>query len=218
MPLMPVFKLDASQSAGTIPISVRRLRSLRAVCMPGHKGLLGPQGTGMLILSNPDDLPRPLLQGGTGSASSSLEQPAFLPDRLESGTPNVPGIAGLHAGMQFLLEQGIDAIHRHERDCIQTCVAVLRTIPNLEVFAAEEPERQAGVLSIRIPNQPSEILAQALADQGVCVRGGLHCAPLAHQSAHTQTTGTVRLSVGPYNTRLEIQRTAEILQELVGKM
>lgn len=210
--------LDASQSAGTIPISVRRLRSLRAVCMPGHKGLLGPQGTGILILSNPDDLPRPLLQGGTGSASSSLEQPAFLPDRLESGTPNVPGIAGLHAGMKFLLEQGIDAIHRHEQDCIQTCIATLRTIPNLEVFAAEEPERQAGVLSIRIPNQPSEILAQALADQGVCVRGGLHCAPLAHQSAHTQTTGTVRLSVGPYNTRLEMQRTAEILQELVGKM
>ncbi len=210
--------LDASQSAGTIPISVHRLRSLRAVCMPGHKGLLGPQGTGMLILSNPDDLPRPLLQGGTGSASSSLEQPAFLPDRLESGTPNVPGIAGLHAGMQFLLEQGIDAIHRHERDCIQTCIAALRTIPNLEVFAAEEPERQAGVLSIRIPNQSSEILAQALADRGVCVRGGLHCATLAHQSAHTQTTGTVRLSVGPYNTRLEMQRTAEISQELVGKM
>ena len=209
--------LDASQSAGILPISVRQLGSLCAVCMPGHKGLLGPQGTGILILPG-EKLPRPLLQGGTGSASSSLEQPAFLPDRLESGTPNVPGIAGLYAGIRYLLDRGVESIRRHEASCLQACVSSLTTIPNLEIFSSDIPERQAGVLSIRLPQQSSEILAQALADREVCVRGGLHCAPLAHKSVGTETTGTVRLSFGPYNTSGEILQACEIIRDVVSKM
>lgn len=206
--------LDASQSAGVLPIRVSALGSLCAVCMPGHKGLLGPQGTGILILPG-NKLPRPLLQGGTGSASSSMKQPAFLPDRLESGTPNVPGIAGLDAGMRYLLETGVDNIRSHEHACLQACIQACREIPGLILYAADEEQRQAGVLSIRLPDESSEILAQMLAEHDVCVRGGLHCAPLAHRSAGTENTGTVRFSFGPYNTLEEVQRMAEILRSLL---
>lgn len=207
--------LDASQSAGVIPLDLQQLRSVCAVCMPGHKGLLGPQGTGLLILPG-DTLPVPLIQGGTGSASASLEQPAFLPDRLESGTPNVPGIAGLCAGLEFLLTYGIERIQAEEQALKNQLVVWLQTIPELEVFFAPDTACQAGVVSVRVPGQSSEILAQALAEHDVCVRAGLHCAPLAHHSAGTERTGTIRFSISPYNTSFEIAQTIQILHDILG--
>lgn len=209
--------LDASQSAGAIPLNLHMLSSVCAVCMPGHKGLMGPQGTGLLILPR-DDIPVPLLQGGTGSASFSLEQPAFLPDRLESGTPNVPGIAGLAAGIRFLLETGVSKICVHEQELMKIFLSLLHTMPKLEIFAADNPNCQAGLVSVRIPGTSSELLAQALASQDVCVRGGLHCAPLAHRSAQTDTTGTVRFSFSPYTTADELTQTVRILREILYEM
>lgn len=209
--------LDASQSAGAVPLDLHVLGSLCAVCMPGHKGLLGPQGTGLLILPR-GDMPIPLLQGGTGSASFSLEQPAFLPDRLESGTPNVPGISGLAAGIRFLLEADVAKIYLREQHLISEFSAMLRTVPSLEVFAAENPACQSGLVSVRIPGESSELLAQALAARDICVRGGLHCAPLAHRSAQTDTTGTVRFSLNPYTTADELTQTVQVLREILCEM
>ena len=185
--------------------------------MPGHKGLLGPQGTGLLILPR-GDMPIPLLQGGTGSASFSLEQPAFLPDRLESGTPNVPGISGLAAGIRFLLEADVAKIYLREQHLMSEFSAMLRTVPSLEVFAAENPVCQSGLVSVRIPGESSELLAQALAARDICVRGGLHCAPLAHRSAQTDTTGTVRFSLSPYTTADELTQTVQVLREILCEM
>lgn len=201
--------LDASQSAGVLDVSL--LPSILAICMPGHKGLLGPQGTGLLLLA-PDTNPVPLLQGGTGSASADLAQPEFFPDRLESGTPNIPGIAGLDAAMRFVLEMGTEEIRKREEALRRILVAGLRTIPRLEVFASDSG--QSAVVSVRIPGVPSERIAQALSERDVCVRAGLHCAPLAHETAGTEETGTVRFSFGIYNTAEEMEQTVSYIQKI----
>lgn len=205
--------LDASQSAGVLDVSF--LPSIRAICMPGHKGLLGPQGTGLLLLSPSAD-PIPLLQGGTGSASADLVQPRFFPDRLESGTPNIPGIAGLDAAIRFVLQMGTAEIRAQEESLRQLLVMGLRTIPRLDVFASDAG--QSAVVSVRIPGMPAEQLAQALSERDVCVRAGLHCAPLAHETASTALTGTVRFSCGIYNTAEEMEQTVSYLQEIAQKL
>lgn len=194
--------LDASQAAGVLDLAF--LPSIRAICMPGHKGLMGPQGTGMLLLA-PEADPTPLLQGGTGSASSDFEQPEFFPDRLESGTPNIPGIAGLDAAMQFILEIGMEEIRSREEMLRKTLADGLGAIPRLTVFASDVG--QSAVISVCMDGVPSEILAQALSGSDICVRAGLHCAPLAHKTAGTEATGTVRFSLGIYNTKAEIEQT-----------
>lgn len=202
--------LDASQSAGVLDVSL--LPSVQAVCMPGHKGLLGPQGTGLLLLA-PDADPVPLLQGGTGSASADLVQPEFFPDRLESGTPNIPGIAGLDAAMRFVLQMGTEEIRKQEEALRRILVKGLRTIPRLAVFASDCG--QSAVVSVRIPGVPSEQIAQALSERDICVRAGLHCAPLAHETAQTEETGTVRFSFGIYNTPEEMEQTVSEMQKIV---
>lgn len=181
------FVVDAAQSAGIFPV---RLKALGAdfIAMPGHKGLLGPQGTGMLLCAR---LPEPLLCGGTGSDSRSAEMPAWLPDRAEAGTLNVPGIAGLRAGMQELRRVGIDHIARREIQAARQCAAGLRDM-GCRVFSGRE---QGGTVSF-VPAMDCEEMAQKLARQGIAVRAGLHCAPLAHESAGTLETGTVRVSFG----------------------
>lgn len=202
--------LDASQSAGILDITF--LPSIKAICMPGHKGLMGPQGTGMLLLA-PDTDPVPLLQGGTGSVSSDLEQPAFFPDRLESGTPNIPGIAGLDAAMRFVLRMGTAEIREQEEMLRKLLADGLQAIPRLDVFASDQ--EQSAVISVRIAGVPSEILAQELSDADICVRAGLHCAPLAHSTAGTDTTGTVRFSLGIYNTEAEIDQAVLQMHKIV---
>lgn len=207
--------LDASQSAGVLPISVSLLKSLLAVCIPGHKGLLGPQGTGMLILPR-EQLPEPLMQGSTGSTSANLDQPLFLPDLLEIGTPNIPGIAGLDAAMRWILEYGTESIQRQASALITSLAESLQTIDNLDIFY--HPTQQTGILSIRIPGQYSEICAQALTEKDVCVRAGLHCAPIAHQTVGTEQTGTIRFSVGIFNTPEEINDVSVILQNVLSDL
>lgn len=208
--------LDASQSAGVLDIDVTRLHSCAAVCMPGHKALYGPQGTGVLLALS-DALQKPLMQGGTGSVSSDIRQPDFLPDRFESGTLNAHGIAGLAEGVRFVRRVEPEAIWRHERGLLRVLCKGLREIEGCEVFAAEEEREQAGVLSFRQRGMACEDVAEALAARGICVRAGLHCAPLAHRSAGTLGTGTVRLSVGYWNTLAETRAFLEQYGEIVIK-
>ncbi len=190
------FILDAAQSAGTLNVKLGELGA-DYIAMPGHKGLLGPQGTGLLLCGGK---PAPLLAGGTGSESRSQAMPAFLPDRLEAGTLNVPGIAGLSAGLAYIRRVGTDAIFRREQEAAALCIPALRR-QGYRVFAGAH---QSATVSI-LPDMDCEAAAQALAAQGVAVRAGLHCAPLAHESAGTLETGTVRISFGHDASARQVQ-------------
>ena len=181
------FILDAAQSAGTLPVSLKKLRAA-FIAMPGHKGLLGPQGTGLLLCGAEA---KPLLYGGTGSESAIQEMPDYLPDRLEPGTLNVPGFAGLREGLRYLNRVGVDRVHRQEHTQMQRCADGLRKL-GMRVFSGSH---QAATVSF-LPGMDCEEAAQLLAQQGIAVRAGLHCAPYAHESAGTLKTGTVRLSFG----------------------
>lgn len=196
------FILDAAQSAGSEDIDLELLGAAY-IAMPGHKGLQGPMGTGMLLCG---DTPLPLIYGGTGTESASREMPEYLPERLEAGTVNVPGIAGLEAGMDWVISRGLKNIRRRETDQAHRCVAGLRKL-GMEVFAGED---QGSTVSF-VPTGDCEILAEELGKHGVCVRAGLHCAGLAHESAGTLETGTVRVSFGPRSDRRQTDRFLEIL-------
>ncbi|HIV68617.1 MAG TPA: aminotransferase class V-fold PLP-dependent enzyme [Candidatus Butyricicoccus stercorigallinarum] len=208
--------LDASQSAGVLPLDVSQLPSLAAVCMPGHKGLYGPPGTGLLLWLS-DDAPHPLLPGGTGSDSERTDMPALLPDRLESGTHNVAGIAGLFEGMKFVQRVGVYELLRHERALCGVAAEALRDIPGIVPLLSPQPHRQSGVLSFFSRQLPAETVAQRLAEQGICVRAGLHCAPLAHTTAGTARTGTVRISPGWFQTERQMRRFAGRIARISGK-
>ena len=192
---MPLI-VDASQSAGSVPLSFRQLGA-EFVAMPGHKGLYGPQGTGLLLCSGTAE---PLFYGGTGSASRLQTMPEFLPDRLEAGTQNMPGIAGLAEGLRFVRRKGVARIGSHEQHLIGRMAAALERIEGIEVFAASAADSQAGVLSFRHRRIDCEELGDRLARRGIAVRAGLHCAPLAHQSAGTLESGTVRASVSAFTS------------------
>lgn len=181
------FILDAAQSAGSLPVSMKELKA-DFIAMPGHKGLLGPQGTGLLLCAGDG---QPLLQGGTGSESAIQEMPEYLPDRLEPGTLNVPGFAGLREGLRYLNRIGVASIHHREHDQMETCIRGLKQL-GMKVFSGPH---QAATVSF-LPGMDCEDAAEILAKQGVAVRAGLHCAPYAHECAGTLKTGTVRISFG----------------------
>ena len=203
--------LDASQSAGCLPVRQDRLKAA-FIAMPGHKGLYGPQGTGLLICGSD---PRPLLEGGTGSASARQTMPDFLPDRLEAGTHNMPGIAGLLMGLRYVRTRGTEAILRRERGLIRSAALGLGALPGVRVFTADDPLDQAGVLSFQIAGRDCEEVGEYLGRRGIAVRAGLHCAPAAHQSAGTLEAGTVRVSVSDFNTRAEIAQLVRAVSQLI---
>ena len=206
------FIIDASQSAGMLTLDMAALGAA-FIAMPGHKGLYGPQGTGVLLCGK--DVPvRTLLEGGTGSLSMQQEMPDFLPDRLEAGTHNMPGIAGLLAGVRFVRQLGPENICREERLLAHQAAEGLRRVPGLTVHALPDLAAQAGVLSIIPEQMDAEALGAALAERGIAVRVGLHCAPLAHRTAGTLNTGTVRLSFSHWNTREEVDRLLEAVGEI----
>ena len=181
------FIVDAAQSAGAIPVSLEALGA-EFIAMPGHKGLLGPQGTGILLCR---DSAQPLLYGGTGSESIRQDMPDYLPDRLEAGTLNVPGFAGLREGLRYLNRVGIASIHNREHRQMEKCIKGLKQL-GMQVFSGPH---QAATVSF-LPGMDGEEAAEMLAKQGIAVRAGLHCAPYAHVSAGTLQTGTVRVSFG----------------------
>ena len=197
------FILDAAQSAGAVPIDFEKLGA-DFIAMPGHKGLLGPMGTGLLLCGR---LPKPLLMGGTGSESESQRMPAFLPDRAEAGTANVPGFAGLEAGIRLVLQEGPEAIGRRE---VALAARTARELQELgyEVFAGPH---QLGTVSFR-----GKTDCQTLCDSlpGIALRAGLHCAPLAHRSAGTLETGTVRVSFGWNSTEADAWGLLKEIQDI----
>lgn len=203
--------VDASQAAGVLELDMQRLGAAFAA-MPGHKSLFGPQGTGLLLCGFPAE---PLLYGGSGSDSLEQSMPAYLPDRLEAGTHNVCGIAGLLAGMEYVREKGMHEILREERELLRQSVEALSDT-GLQLFVGD-PTLQCGVLSLRCPEIDCETLASRLAERGVCVRSGLHCAPLGHESAGTLETGTVRLSYSPMLDSAQISRACDILRETISR-
>ena len=203
--------LDASQSAGSLALDFDGLGCAFAA-MPGHKGLLGPQGTGILLCGGEKAVP--LLEGGTGSESASEEMPDFLPDRLEAGTHNMPGIAGLLAGLRWLGRHGEEELLRQERRMLALLSDALSDCRDICQFRAKCEETQSGVLSVRFRDLDCEEAAELLGKSGVSVRAGLHCAPLAHRTAGTIGSGTVRLSFSPFITEGEALRAAEILRRV----
>ena len=208
-----LFVVDAAQTAGVLPLDMEA-DHIDFLCVAGHKGLYGPQGTGVLLCGK--DVPvRTLLEGGTGSISIQQEMPDFLPDRLEAGTHNMPGIAGLLAGVRFVRQLGPEAICAGERQLTFQAAEGLRRLPGLQVFALPDLAAQAGVLSIVPEHMDAEALGAALADRGIAVRAGLHCAPLAHRTAGTLDTGTVRLSFSHWNTREEVSRFLVAMGEIL---
>ena len=181
------FILDGAQSAGILPIDFRQLGA-EFIAMPGHKGLLGPQGTGLLLCAGNA---QPLLYGGTGSESLRQDMPELLPERLEAGTQNVAGIAGLNAGMKYIRRVGMARIYETQRRQAKRCAEGLKEL-GFSVFSGPH---QAGTVSFLPPGDCEETAAD-LARRGIALRAGLHCAPLAHESAGTLDTGTLRVSFG----------------------
>ncbi|MBQ7778483.1 MAG: aminotransferase class V-fold PLP-dependent enzyme [Oscillibacter sp.] len=204
--------IDASQSAGILPLDMQAL-SADFVAMPGHKGLYGPQGTGLLLCGGRET--KPLLEGGTGSISVQQEMPDFLPDRLEAGTHNIPGIAGLLEGIRFVRQQGTDRICGHERLLAQMAAEGLRELPGVRVFARPDLADQAGVVSFTVEGKDVEEVGRMLGERDIAVRAGTHCAPLAHRSAGTLESGTVRLSFSAWNTPAEILQFLSAMEEIV---
>jgi cysteine desulfurase family protein len=189
------FLVDAAQTAGAVPIDVEAM-NIDMLAFPGHKGLLGPQGTGGLYVRE-SILLEPLKMGGTGSDSESPLQPAFTPDRYESGTLNSPGIAGLNEGVKYLLQRGVGEIQRRERTFTERLLGGLAEIPRVRLYGPANPSERTGVVSFNIEGRDPVTVADQL-DRGfeIACRAGLHCAYLAHQTQGTARTGTVRFSLG----------------------
>ncbi len=208
------FLLDASQSAGILPVRMDVLQAA-FIAMPGHKGLYGPQGTG-LLLCNHEVLP--LLYGGTGSLSKLQTMPDMLPDRLESGTHNMPGIAGLLEGIRYVQRTGVEKIAAHERRLTAQAVELLRNTEGIRLFWCDGFRHQTGVLSFIVEGVDCEEMGEAMASRGIALRAGLHCAPLAHRTVGTLKTGTIRFSPSAFNTSAQVMQFAQILQSTLCKM
>ncbi|HTF57361.1 MAG TPA: aminotransferase class V-fold PLP-dependent enzyme [Planctomycetota bacterium] len=208
-----VLLLDASQTAGVVPIDVRA-QQLDLVAFPGHKGCLGPMGTGVLYVRAGLSL-RPFREGGTGFAAESELQPEAMPFRLEGGTPNAHGLAGLAAGLEFLEREGVAKIGAHERDLALRFAEEARRIPGITVWSGRSPAKQIGPVSLSIQGrEPGEVGAALDERYGIACRPGLHCAPGTHRFLGTFPKGTVRFSFGYFNTPADVAAAAGALREI----
>lgn len=209
------FCLDAAQTAGHIPIDFCALR-LSALCVPGHKGLLGPSGIGALLLA-PDFAKAlcPIISGGTGSASDSERQPEYMPDRFESGTPNIPGIYGLSAALDFLLQYDVASIAAHDRTLCTQLLSGLREMKRIRVVGPPTTTNRVGVVSVDFLGIDNAEAADRLEREfGILTRCGLHCAPAAHKTLGTFPQGTVRFSLGLYHTHEDIEAALAAIQKV----
>ncbi|MNW32909.1 Cysteine desulfurase [compost metagenome] len=199
-----VVLLDAAQTAGLYPIDVGSM-GIDMLAFPGHKGLLGPQGTGGLYISPKLDL-EPLLHGGTGSQSEEPEQPLVRPDRYEAGTSNTVGVAGLGAAVKYVMEQGVERIYEHEWNLTQTIMRELKGIPGISLLGPNIGQPRTGLVSFNAQGHDAAEMAFNLdRDFGIAVRAGYHCTPLGHKTAGTSSGGAVRASVGHTTTEEEIE-------------
>jgi len=209
------FVLDAAQTAGHIDIDFEGW-GLSALAAPGHKGLLGPSGIGILLLR--DDFAKlldPLIAGGTGSASDSEYLPSYLPDRFESGTPNLPGIYGLAASMEFLTNQGLSKLFAHEMQLCQRFMEGLKDIPGAVVCGPQGLDNRVGVISLDFAGQDNAEVAYRLETEfGILTRCGLHCAPSAHKTLDTFPRGTVRFSLGFASTEADVDGALAAIRQV----
>jgi len=210
-----IFVVDSSQTAGSVPIDVIRT-GMDILCFTGHKSLLGPQGTGgFYIRKGLEDLVPPLIRGGTGSASEFEEQPDFLPDRFESGTPNAIGLAGLAAGIRFVLASGIERTREKEMHLTRRFLEGMAGIPGTILYGPQDAGQRTAVVSFNVRGiSPSEIAFELDEQFAVLSRPGLHCAPAAHRTIGTFPEGTVRFSFGHSTTEDEIRRGLEAVAHL----
>lgn len=205
--------VDAAQTAGTYPVDVGEM-GIDMLAFPGHKGLLGPQGTGGLYI-NPELELEPLIHGGTGSRSEDPEMPSVRPDRYEAGTPNTPGIAGLNEGVKVVLQETVPVIHARERKLVQRLMAGLSELPGIEILGPDFNEERTGIVSFVLRNaECSEVAYMLDKHYGIAVRAGYHCTPLAHHSAGTLESGAVRASVGFYTTESDVDRMIDAMKEI----
>lgn len=207
--------VDAAQTAGAYPIDVEEL-GIDFLAFTGHKSLFGPQGTGGLYV-RPGLKLKPLLRGGTGSRSEEDKQPEFMPDRLESGTPNTVGVAGLRAGAKFILEEGLGKIVKHKKELTLKFLEGLKEIKGVTVYGKKKAEDRAAIVSLNIAGKMCSEVGQVLDEKyGILVRCGLHCAPWAHQTLGTHPQGTVRFSFGYFNTPADVDLALSALAEIAG--
>ena len=206
------FILDAAQSAGHLDVNIARFGA-DAICVPGHKGLLGPQGVGMLILGKKTVL-NTVIEGGSGVNSLDPDMPPDPPERYEAGTLPLPAILGMREGLRCVSEQGVDSIRTHEQLLWSRLAARLRETPHITVAV---PHTAGSVLLFHAENLPSEILAAELDERGFCLRAGFHCAAIAHRTLGTPPGGAVRASFGRENTIGEIDALADAVREIVSE-
>jgi cysteine desulfurase / selenocysteine lyase len=210
------FLVDAAQSVGHLPIDVQA-DGIDLLTFPGHKGLLGPLGTGALyIRPGMEGQLRPLRFGGTGSISEQQSQPTFMPDRFEAGSHNAIGIAGLSAGVAWILRKGIKALYEHDQNLCKTFMEGVDGVEGLRYLGPQGIRHRMGVFSVQIDGMaPLQLAAQLETEYGILTRAGLHCAPLAHTHLGTiAARGTTRLSFGPFLNLPEIQYAADALAKM----
>lgn len=212
------FIVDSAQTAGVWPIHMKEMQ-IDALCFTGHKGLLGPQGIGGFIIKEEMvSLIEPLLSGGTGSISHTEEIPAFMPDRFEPGTMNLPGIIGLREGLLWLKENGMDKVRAHELELTEQFLKGLEPLEEkglIRIIGKKDCENRTGVVSIQtLKKELSEAAYELDADYGIMTRVGLHCAPSAHKTLGTYPTGTIRFSFGWWNTKEQVLKALKALEEI----
>jgi selenocysteine lyase/cysteine desulfurase len=213
-----LYLVDAAQTVGHVPLDVRRM-GCHFLAAPGHKGLLGPLGSGILYVApGAEEQLESLRQGGTGTESEEDRQPSALPHKYEAGNLNVPAMAGLGAGVAWLQDRGVEEIHHQESDLVGRLIDGFRQIEGVTVFGPREIARRAGVVSIAIEGCPPQEAAVMLdTAHRIQTRPGLHCAPLMHRALGTlERGGALRFSVGPFNTRQEIDRAVEAVAEIAA--
>ncbi|MDD4801544.1 MAG: aminotransferase class V-fold PLP-dependent enzyme [Syntrophomonas sp.] len=210
-----VFMVDSSQTAGILNVDVVK-QNIDILAFTGHKGLFGPQGTGGLYIKPGLEI-RPLKEGGTGSMSEYLEQPGFMPDCLESGTPNTPGIAGLLAGVEYIQETGREKIEEHEQRLINMLMAGMQEIRGVLLYGPPDSTQRTAVLLFNIKGMDcGDVSLRLDYEYGIITRSGLHCAPLGHRTLGTLEMGACRLSPGYFNTEADIKRVLEAVYNIAS--
>ena len=209
-----IFIVDAAQTAGVYDIDVEAM-NIDILVFPGHKSLLAPQGTGAIYIKEGVCIDC-IKQGGTGSASESLVQPDIMPDKFESGTPNTPGIAGLGRGVKFIMDKGMENIRKHEQELTRYFLDGLSKIEEVIVYGPNDSQKQVPVVSINIKEADSSEVGYLLDSEfDIAVRTGLHCAPLAHETIGTLESGTIRFSIGYFNTHEDIDKALDAIKIII---
>lgn len=213
------FVIDAAQTSGVIDVDMQKLNA-DAICFTGHKSLLGPQGIGGFIINERmHPLVDTFIEGGTGSLSESEEQPEYMPDKFESGTPNIIGIYGLNASLKYISEVGKEGILKHEMHLVERFLTGLNKFEKIKIIGRVDTVNRLAVISVNFDGEDNSEIAHVLSSNfGIATRVGLHCAPSAHQTFGTYETGTVRFSFSSFNTDEEIDYTLDAIEQIMNSL